>query len=60
MENKDIRRKAKGNDIPMWKIANRIGISEPTLTRWMRTSLNEEHRRRIEDALDSLIKEGER
>lgn len=60
MENRDIRRKAKGHDISLWRIAEKIGISEPTLTRWMRTPLDSEHRKLIEDALNSLIREEER
>ena len=46
----DIRMLIKIKNIPMWKIAKNIGISETTLYRWMRTP-NVEHRQKIIDAI---------
>lgn len=39
--------------IPMWKIAEVIGVSEPTLYRWMR-KYNADHYKRISDAMQKI------
>lgn len=41
-ENAHIRKLAKANGVPLWRIAHEIGVSEPTLTRWLRFTLPEE------------------
>lgn len=40
MENIQIRMAAREAHIPLWKIAQMVGISEPTLTRWLRVELS--------------------
>ena len=40
MENLSLRQRAKSAGIPLWKIASCIGISEPTITRWLRVPLS--------------------
>lgn len=54
MENGAIRQKAKANGVPLWKVAKEIGISEPTLTRWLRVPLSPEKERCIENAIRVL------
>ena len=54
MENMDIRLKARGAGIPLWKIAEHIGISEPTLTRWMRQTLSKEKKTQIITAIREI------
>ena len=39
MVNMDLRLEAKGAGVPMWKIAEHLNISEPTLTRRLRKEL---------------------
>ena len=39
--------------IPMWKIAEVIGVSEPTLYRWMR-KYNADHYKKISDAIKKI------
>ena len=56
-ENLAVRRAAKSAGVPLWKIAASIGISEPTIIRWLRFPLPEEKERRIMDAISSLAKE---
>lgn len=56
-ENQAIRKTAKSAGVPLWKIAAAIGISEPTLIRWLRFPLPEEKKRRIMGAIDELAKE---
>lgn len=56
--NADIRKAARVADVAQWQICERLGISEPTLTRWLRGDLPEDRRQRILAAIDELAKEG--
>ena len=38
--NAKIRREARAANVPLWKIAQRLGISEPTMTRRMRVEMD--------------------
>lgn len=64
MYNKDIRTYAKENNVKLWQIAKAMGISEPTMTRKLRSELPEQGKqtfRRIVDELsaqDATSKEG--
>ena len=53
----DLRALIKFKGLPMWKIADAIGISEPTLYRWMRTP-DIEHRQKIMDGM-KIVEGGE-
>lgn len=44
-------------EIPMWKIARQIGISEPTIYRWMRV-YDAEHYTKIKNAVEEIEKGG--
>ena len=57
MANKDIRLKAKGCGVPFWKIAAKLGISEPTMTRKLRFELSEAEKAKIFKIIEEL-KEG--
>lgn len=59
MINKDIRKAARIADVPMWKVAMVLGISEPTIFRWLRTELPEEKKAAMLAAIDKLSKEVE-
>lgn len=54
MENLRIRKAARTADVPFWKIADALGISEPTMTRWMRKPLDTEKEKLILDAIREL------
>lgn len=56
-ENQDVRKAAKSAGVPLWKVAAAIGVSEPTLTRWLRFPLPKEKESLILSAIDSLAKE---
>lgn len=56
MENEKIRKAARSAGIPLWKIAIMIGISEPTLTRWLRIPLSAEREMLIMTAIENLAK----
>lgn len=53
--NEKIRREAKAAHVPLWEIAAQIGISEPTITRWMRSELNEEREKLIRGAISEIL-----
>lgn len=42
MENLMVRERAKKQKVSLWRIANEIGISEPTITRWLRVPLSQQ------------------
>lgn len=52
-----IRLKARNKRIPLWEIAERIGISEATISRWMRVQLSEEKESRILKAMEEITEE---
>lgn len=56
-ENQTVRRAAWAAGVPLWRIASNIGVSEPTLTRWLRVPLPEEKERRIMAAIVALEQE---
>ena len=41
----------------LWEIAQFLGISEPTITRWLRISLSPEKEKTIIDAINAIAKE---
>ena len=59
MANEKIRNKAKEHRIPLWKLACELGISEATLTRWLRVEMSGERMKRVSDAMDRIVKGGQ-
>ena len=47
----EIRKEAKKNCVPLWKIADALGISEPTMSRLLRHDLSEEKEAQILDII---------
>lgn len=58
-ENQNIRKAARVAGVPLWKIADAIGVSEPTLMRWMRFPLPEDKETRIMNAIATIEREVE-
>ena len=58
MNNVDVRLAAKGAGIPLWQIASKMGISEPTMSRKLREPLSEEDKQQILTIISDLQKEG--
>ena len=56
--NQTIRDAAKMNGLKHWQIAEYLGISEPTIMRWLRTQLSAEKEKAIMAAIEALAKEG--
>ena len=54
MANQDIRDYAAQKGVYFWEIALKLGISEPTMTRWMRVELPEDKRREIRQIIDTI------
>jgi len=54
MANMDIRRTAKANGVPLWKICEVMGVSEPTLTRRLRKELPESEKEKIRNIIAEL------
>lgn len=57
MANMKIRLAARGAGVPLWRIAQEMGVSEPTITRKLRKELPEEEQARILEIIER-IKEG--
>lgn len=57
MENQDVRRAARGAGVPLWRVAAEIGVSEPTIHRWLRFPLSAEKKEQIMEAIRSLADE---
>lgn len=58
-ENQTVRRAARSAGVPLWRVAAAIGVSEPTLTRWLRVPLPEGKEQRIMAAISALEQEEE-
>lgn len=55
MTNTEIKKQLRVNEIRMWELAEAIGVSDPTLNRWLRHELTGERLERVEVALGILI-----
>ena len=55
--NEGIRMTARKNKIALWEIAEKLGISEATITRWMRVQIPEEKENRILQAIKEIVEE---
>ncbi len=52
--NQNIRDYAAKKGVYFWEIAMKLGISEPTITRWMRVELSADKRREIEQVISDI------
>lgn len=59
MENITLRRAAKAAKVPLWRIAEALGISEPTMTRKLRRELSEKEKQQMLGFIEQLAKEVE-
>lgn len=57
MENMNLRRTAKAAKVPLWRIAEVLGISEPTMTRKLRRELPEKEKQQILGIIEHLAME---
>lgn len=54
MANADVRQKIKESNVYHWAVADAIGISESTFTKWMRKELPPEKKQEIFKAIEQL------
>lgn len=54
MLNENVRFAAMRHGVKLWQIAMEIGISEPTLYRWLRFPLPAEKEARVLEAIEKL------
>ena len=47
---------AKGN-IPLWKLAEKVGVHETTVIRWFRKEMTEEQKAKITEAINEVKQE---
>lgn len=52
--NDDVREKMRVAGVKQWMVADAIGISEPTLCRWMRKPLDHEKKEKVMGAIIRL------
>ena len=52
--NQDIRKGARSKGVFLYEVADSLGISEPTLTRWLRGTLTAERKTDILNAIDRV------
>ena len=55
--NQTIRDIAKKKGVKHWQIAEYLGISEPTIVRWLRVDLSPERKEAILNAIEAISKE---
>lgn len=60
MTNQEVRRAARAAGVPLWKVADALGVSEPTVTRWLRRELPNEKKTAMLAAIERLGEEVER
>lgn len=58
--NETVRRAARTANVPLWRVAAELGISEPTLTRWLRFPLTMDKEAAMLAAISELEKEVDR
>lgn len=54
MNNKDIRLRARGSGVALWRVAEKMNISEPTLSRKLRHELSDEEKAKIYAIIEEL------
>lgn len=57
MANMEIREKAKASGVRLWQIAEKLGISEPTMTRKLRHELPKADKQEILSIIENLSRE---
>lgn len=56
MQNLQIRDKARIENVHLWQIANKLGITDSTFSKKLRFELSEDETKKILDIIDELAK----
>lgn len=59
MKNQALRQAAKAAKVQLWRIAEVLGVSEPTMTRKLRRELPENEKQQMLKIIEQLAKEAE-
>ena len=54
MRNKEIKEYIKSRNVPMWRVAERLGIADSSFSRMLRIELSEEKKAEIRVIIDEL------
>jgi len=54
MNNIDIKLKAAASGVPLWKIADKLGIADTSFSRKLRKELPDDEKKRIFDIIENL------
>lgn len=54
MANEKIRLQLRGNAVPLWMVADRMGVSEPTITRMFRHELTAEQAAKVREIIRDI------
>lgn len=57
MKNYDVKEYARRHGVFLYEVAHKLGVSEPTLTRWLRLEVSENRKSAIMNAIDELAAE---
>ena len=57
LANRDIRMKAKEKSVTLWEIADKLNISEPTMTRKLRRELSDTEKAELITLIDTIAAE---
>lgn len=57
MRNHEIREWAKEQGVKFWEIGMEMGVSEATITRWLRVELDEEKKAAMLEAIEKIARE---
>lgn len=55
--NTELRRRMRADNLPIWRIAQIIGVHEKTLLSWLRIELDNKKQRLVSGAIDELIRQ---
>lgn len=51
MANREFRPFARGHGVPLWRLAQAVGVGEATLTRWLRVPLSTEREEQLREVV---------
>lgn len=57
MANEEIRAKMRFHSVSQWQVAEKIGVAEQTVLRWLRTPLPPDRLQKVTAAIDEIIAE---
>ena len=57
--NQDIKMKAKRNNVKLWEVADKLGIADTTMSRWLRKELPTDKKQAMLDIINQIAAEKE-